>query len=547
MMSMSPKAIPAIPEDTAKIARKVFRKGNPYLVMRDEMGTFFEDDQFQDLYPADGQPAFSPWRLALVCIMQFAENLSDRQASDAVRARIDWKYALSLALDDEGFDHSVLCEFRQRLLASSECERLLNTMLEVFKERKLLKARGKQRTDATHVLSSNRLLNRLELVGETLHHTLNQVAAYAPDWLKEWVSPSWFDRYGRSFNEYRLPIKESERDELAVTIGADGMRLLDAIYHAPHTPSHLRDLKAIEILRQIWVQQYWLNDGQVCWRTTKNLPPCDIRLQSPYETDARYATKRSVAWVGYKAHLTETCDEDKPHLITHIETTRATVQDVEVVNDIHQDLDEHGCLPAQHIVDMGYSSAGLFVDSQQHYQIDLIAPVRDDRSWQFRERTGFDVAQFEIDWKNKQATCPMGKVSSSWTPCPPRQGHEVIYIKFRAPDCCECASKSACTKAKRRTIAVQTEEIYDFVKQKRAFQQTQDFRDLYRQRASIEGTISQAAWVLGMRRSRYRGLDRTHLQNVLTSAAINLTRVVNWITDQPLAETRTSRFAALAA
>lgn len=133
--------------------------------------------------------------------MQFAENLSDRQAADAVRARIDWKYALSLPIDDKGFDHSILCEFRQCLLASADCERLLTTMLHQFKERNLLKTRGKQRTDATHVLSANRLLNRLELVGETVHYALNQVALHAPDWLKEWVAPVWFDRYGRSFNE----------------------------------------------------------------------------------------------------------------------------------------------------------------------------------------------------------------------------------------------------------------------------------------------------------------------------------------------------------
>jgi len=468
-MSMFPQSVPAIPENTATIARKVFRKGNPYLIMRDELGTFFIDDRFEDLYPTDGQPAFSPWRLALVTVMQFAENLSDRQAADAVRARIDWKYALSLPLDDEGFDYSILCEFRQRLLSSDRSERLLNTMLEVFKERKLLKSRGKQRTDATHVLSANRLLNRLELIGETLHYALNQIATLEPDWLKAWTPPIWFDRYGRSFNEYRLPREESERETLAVTIGIDGMSLLKAIYTGIDTPEELKSLHAVEVLRQVWFQNYWIDDDQVAWRKVKDLPPCSIRLQSPYETDARYATKRTVAWVGYKAHLTETCDEERPHLITHIETTPATIQDVEVVRDIHHDLEQLDCLPAQHIADMGYSSAGLFIDSQQDYQIDLITPVRDDRSWQFRQQTGFDVAQFEIDWEKKQTTCPMGKVSSSWTHCPPRQGHEVIYIKFRAPDCRECTAKSACTKAQRRTIAVQTQEIHDFLKQKRAF------------------------------------------------------------------------------
>jgi len=144
--------------------------------MRDELGTFFTDDQFQDIYPPEGQPSFSPWRLALVSIMQFTECLSDRQAADAVRARIDWKYALNLSLEDEGFDHSILCEFRQRLLDRAECERLLTSMLQIFKSKKLLKEGGKQRTDATHVLASSRLLNR----------------------------------YGRSFNEYRLPTKDSE-------------------------------------------------------------------------------------------------------------------------------------------------------------------------------------------------------------------------------------------------------------------------------------------------------------------------------------------------
>ncbi|MEO1668402.1 MAG: transposase [Chloroflexota bacterium] len=420
-------------------------------------------------------------------------------------------------------------------------------MLSVFKSHNLLKSGGKQRTDATHILSANRLLNRLELVGETLHHALNQVASEAPDWLTGWVPPTWFDRYGKSFNEYRLPMTDKARETLAVAISVDGLCLLDSIYNDPVVCDRLRSLKAVETLRRIWIQQYWLNEGTVVWRDKKELPPCHIRLQSPYETDARYASKRSVSWVGYKAHLTETCNEDYPHLITHVQTTAATVQDVEVVRDIHHDLNEQDHLPDQHIADMGYSSAGLFVDSLEHYGIDLVAPVRDDRSWQFREQTGFDVAQFEIDWKGKQATCPMGKVSSSWTPCPPRQGHAVIYIKFRAPDCSNCSAKSLCTRAKRRTIAVQTEEIHEFVKQKRAFQQTKEFRNLYRQRASVEGTISQAAWGLGMRRSRYRGLAETHLQNVFTAAAINLTRTVNWLTEQPLSQTRSSRFAALAA
>lgn len=546
-MSLRPRSVPDIPEETARIAKSVFSNGNPYMTMRDKLGTFFKDDQFCDLYPGEGQLAFSPWRLALVCVMQFAENLTDRQAANAVRARIDWKYALSLELEDEGFDYSILCEFRQRLLTSDDADRLLNSMLTHFQDAKLLKARGKQRTDSTHMLAAARLLNRLEHIGETLHYALNQIAACDQEWLKNWVAPSWFDRYGRSFQEYRLPTKDSERNELAVTIGYDGFALLNTVINDNQTPQYIRDLNAIEILRQTWVQQYYFDDDILCWRTPKELPPCGIRIQSPYETDARYCTKRSVAWVGYKVHLTETCDDDSPNLITHVETTASTVQDVEVVNDIHADLEELECLPGQHIADMGYSSAGLFVDSQNNYGINLIAPVRDDRSWQFREGTGFDIAHFQIDWEKKKAICPMGKISSSWTPCPPRQGYDVIFIKFRAPDCRVCTAKKVCTRAKRRTISVQTQEVYEIIKQKRLFQQSDEYYEIYRKRAGVEGTVSHAAWTLGMRRSRYRGKDKTHLQSIFTAAAINLTRVVNWLTEKPRSETRVARFATLAA
>jgi transposase len=108
--SLKPKKIPDIPEETKRIARLSFPKGNIYIQMRDELGVLYEDAEFASLFPSCGQPAYSAWRLALVCIMQYVANLSDRQAAEAVRARIDWKYALSLELDDPGFDYSILSE-----------------------------------------------------------------------------------------------------------------------------------------------------------------------------------------------------------------------------------------------------------------------------------------------------------------------------------------------------------------------------------------------------------------------------------------------------
>nr|WP_234711212.1 transposase [Nostoc punctiforme] len=157
------------------------------------------------MYPTHGQPTVRPWRLALICVLQFIEDLPDRQAAEAVRSRIDWKYVLGLELTDSGFDFSVLCEFRARLMVGGAEQQLLDTLLRQFRERGWLKERGKQRTDSTHVLAAIRNLNRLEGVGETLRAALNSLATVAPDWLRSWVPSEWYERYGRAVEEYRLP------------------------------------------------------------------------------------------------------------------------------------------------------------------------------------------------------------------------------------------------------------------------------------------------------------------------------------------------------
>jgi transposase len=169
-MSLHPQPIPAIPQETARVAHAVLPQGSVYMQMRDALGTLYQDQDFLDLFPTHGQPAQEPWRLALVTVMQYAEGLTDRQAADAVRTRIDWKYALSLELTDGGFDFSVLSEFRSRLLANGAERRLFDLLLKHFRERGWIKAGGKQRTDSTHVLAAIRTLRRLECVGETMRH-----------------------------------------------------------------------------------------------------------------------------------------------------------------------------------------------------------------------------------------------------------------------------------------------------------------------------------------------------------------------------------------
>jgi transposase len=356
-MSLSSRGIAPVPEETAAVARAAFPKGNPYMQMRDELGSLYTDDMFADLYPKDGQPAVQPWRLALVTVMQFAENLTDRQAAEAVRDRIAWKYALSLTLTDAGFDYSVLCEFRQRLLDHGAAQRLLDVMLHQFAARGWLRSRGKQRTDSTHILAAIRRLNEL--------------AVEAPAWLKQRVNADWFDTYSQRTSNYLLPKKDAERKTWAEQVGQDGFFLLEEIYHRGHHPE-LAQLPAVEMLRQVWIQHFYIDEGRVCLREKKDQPPAAHLIPSPYDPEARCSTKRAITWIGYKAHLTETCDGDTPSLITNVETRPATEPDHDVTGIIHDHLVEKGYGPAEHYVDQGYMSVDHLVRAQADAAIDLM-------------------------------------------------------------------------------------------------------------------------------------------------------------------------------
>jgi transposase len=249
-MCLHPRSVEPVPEETARVTKAAFPKGTVYMTMRDELGPIFEDEDFAHLFPSRGQPAMAPWRLALVTIMQFAEGLSDRQAADGVRGRIDCKYALSLELDDPGFDASVLSEFRARLLEGGSERLLFDHLLQRYREMGLVKARGKQRTDSTRILAVVRGLNRLELVGETMRHALDVLSTVAPEWLTERVRPEWVKRYVRRLDDEKLPKGKEARQAEAEKIGADGYELLGEVL-SEESPAWLRQIPAVETLRKV--------------------------------------------------------------------------------------------------------------------------------------------------------------------------------------------------------------------------------------------------------------------------------------------------------
>jgi transposase len=546
-MCMHPQPIDPVPEETARIARAAFPAGNPYLRMRDELGVFYRDEAFAALFPVRGQPALSPWRVALVLVLQYAEGLSDAQAATAVRGRIDWKYALSLELSDPGFDASVLSEFRGRLVAGSVELLLLDSMLERFKAQGLLKARGRQRTDSTAVLAAIRTLNRLECVGETLRHALNTLAVAAPDWLRPHLDPAWADRYGPRLDEYRLPKGQEEREALAGQVGTDGFRLLGAIY-APEAPAWLRALPAVEALRQVWVQQYYAPDdhGTARWRRPEDLPPSARMINSPHDPEARYTYKRNTTWIGYKVQLTETCEPEAPHLITHVQTTPATTPDREQLPGIHRALARKGLLPSEHLVDAGYPDAETLVSSEREHGTRVVGPVPPDTGWQAQREGALDVSCFVIDWEERRATCPAGQASIAWSRNTDNRGKEMINIQFARQACRECALRARCTTSRAgRRLSVRPKEQYLALQAARRFQATPAFRELYDARAGVEGTISQALRVCGLRQARYIGLAKTRLQHALTAAALNFVRVAHWLEDPHRATTRHAHFLAL--
>jgi transposase len=574
VMSMQPQPWPEPDEQVAVAILAMYggREAPLPVVIRDQLGELFADEQFSVAFGDRGRPGWAPGRLALVTVLQMVENLTDRQAAEAVRDKLSWKYALGLKLDDKGFDASVLTEFRARVIAHGLAERVLDLLLARLVDKGLLSAGGKQRTDATHVVSAVRDLNRVELAGESVRAVLEALAAVAPDWLAQAIDvPVWARRYGPRVDEWRLPKSQTARAELARAYGSDGFALLSAVYD-PGAPPWLAQLPAVEVLRTVLLQNY-VRETDVQGREVvrrreakvDGLPPGKRRLTSPYDTDARWGTTNSAGrpWNGYKVHLSETCDDpvpaqtdapadEPPNIITNVATTNATVNDTSMTTTIHDQLQQRGLLPQEHYLDSGYPSIDLVVSSAARYGVTLVTPLLANNSAQARAAAGFDNTAFTIDFDNRRATCPQGQTSTSWGAVSQRsrgagQATDAIVVAFSRRTCQPCPVRQQCTTDRQtgRKLSVRPREIHNAILQARADQQTTTWRAKYGRRAGIEGAISQAVNVTGLRHARYRGLDKTHLQNVYSVVAINLIRLTAYWNGHPLDRTRTGHLARL--
>lgn len=536
-MSLKSLPVPPIPEEVVRIAHAAFPRGNVFMQIRDTLGTIYADEKFADLYPTHGQPACAPWRLALVTIFQFMEGLTDRQAADAVRDRLAWKYALSLELTDAGFDHTVLSEFRSRLVGGHAEQRLLDLLLERCREGGWLKAHGRQRTDSTYILARIRSLSRLLRVAQTIVYVLNVFSEVAPDWIRAHIPIEWVERYGQRLEEERFPKEEQERLQYANQVGVDGWMLLDAL-QAPFTPDWMKTLPAVATLRTMWEQQFEAREQGGQWRKEPALPAAQL-LASPYDLDARNGKKRSTYWTGYKVHFTQTCEEDAPQLITTVQTTIAPQSDEGLISVIHTDLAEKELLPNQHLVDSGYVTIVNLVQSQSEHQVDLLGPTL--KTHWYQAETGYDLTHFSIDWETETVTCPQGHTSSSWTPVQ-EANKSLIKVKFSISDCKVCPAQTLCTGTTRRSMTLHPKEQMQALFAARGREQTEAFKKTYRHRAGIEGVHSQGVRAMGLRQSRYIGLRKTHLAHVAIAAAMNLVQLTHWLNGDAPEQTRISPF-----
>lgn len=546
-MPLRPGMWPEVPQETARVARASFPRGSLPMRVRDYLGAWCRDADFAGLYgEGPGRPGLSPAQLMAVTVLQFAENLTDRQAADAVRGRLDWKYCLGLELTDSGFDFSVLSGFRDRLLAGGAGRLPLDLMLARLKEAGLVMPGLRQRTDSTHVLARIRALNRLELAGEAVRAALGELARAEPAWLAGIIGSSWQEAYGRRICDLRLPKADAARARLAEQFARDGYYLLEQAGKAGAPPA-ARDLPAMRALRVILLQQFYRDDGpggqrEVTWRETRHgLPPGRDKIISPYDPDARWAEKRETRWSGYKAHYSETVPPPagpgdgmpaRPSLITCAETTRAAVPDVVMTPVIHADLDRAGLRPGEHAADSGYASADHLVAACQDGII-MITPLLADISWQAREG-GYTSGHFTIDWDNRTAACPQGTASKTWTPAVAK-GAGVIVIQFPAAACRACPVRDKCTRSARsgRQLTLRPRHIHEAVTAARRQQETAQWQARYASRAGVEGLMKQATHVTGIRHARYLGLPKTALEHNIAAAALNLIRLDDWQTGNP--------------
>jgi transposase len=509
----------SMPSETERIGRALLKKDNAYRLIGDKLFANISEQEFAELYPSEGQPGLSPVILAFVTVFQFIEKLPDRQAAESLRMRLDWKYALHLPLEYEGFNFSVLSEFRDRLIEGQAEGRVFEKLVAQIRALGLIKERGKQRSDSIAMLTKVRWLSRLEVAVETLRLAVVSLVKTNREWSEEILPPSWEDKYGERFVMQRYT--EKEWQEYEANIGNDGQWLLKRLGDGS-APAGLQELSEVKLLQTVWAQQFRVQAGQLVFKELKKYDG-QTQIVTPHDPEAQYSRKRHSEWIGSKVQVTDTDDEGYPHIITDIVSTESNLTDYEALPHIQKRLTQRQCKPGEHYVDAGYMS-GFNLANSQDQQIDLIGPLVSAVTAQDLMAEGVTQAQFQVDLQKKSVTCPQGHQARS-----PVQTKKGLCFQFRTQDCDACPLRSRCCAGKQgRTIRIS--DYYEVRQQAYQRQKTQAFKQDYAQhRSGVEGSLSALTRGNGMRLSRYIGQKKRNLQALFTGCAANLQRTARWL------------------
>ena len=467
----------------------------------------------------NGRPAIDPVILCGVTLLQFMEKVADRRAAEHVVYHLGWKYALDLELPYEGFHPTVLVYFRDRL-EENKVERILfDGIVDLLMGLGLVKRAGKQRIDSTHILGYVKEMSRLECATETLRLALEDLAqelvgSQGPEfWEKLWVL------YVQSEVGWRL--SKAERDSRYRLCGQDIQELLEWV---DGKRPELAEMESVKLLRRVFEEQFEVVEGTVNSRWTR--PPRAV--QNPHDPHAHYAYKGSKQWIGYKVHVMESVDCEEPakvkaepgeHFITEILTTEAAQDEMTgLTESLKRQQEHHEIKPAAVYADGGYVTESTLSQAESH-AMELLGPTRPDP-----HKGPYNADGFVVDIENEQAVCPQGKTSTQCSLISDSHMGTEYYRLEWGSQCDSCPVQKQCTRAKsgRRMLVVGLR--HDLVQKRREQMRADDFSQSMHPRNGIEGTHSELVRGHGLRRTKYRGLNRVALSHYLMGAACNVKR-----------------------
>jgi transposase len=508
----------AIPEEIGTWGESYLEPDNLYRVVGNQLYSSMSWDELKSMYSNMGRPPINPIILSLVTIFQYLEDIPDRVAASFVKTRLDWKYALHLPLDDSGFHYSDLCNFRKRLLSHGKESLIFDELLESIRTLGFLKKRKYQRSDSTHVLAKVCHLSRLENLSEGLRLALRAIEKADAVFYQVKLPAPYREQWDTRLNDYRMT--DEERKQALERAGQDIRWLLEFL--KTNRASFL-SLPELEVLQTLFQQNFTIHAQAVQQLLLrKQCANGKEKIQTPHDPEAHYSTKRGKSWTGYKMHVTETAnDKGEVNFITDVVTTNACDRDNETLPQIQENIEKRNLNPDQQFTDKAYITGNNLANSQDH-GIKLMGEAS-----QLANNGLFTADDFIIDHETKTATCPAGCTSCSWRKFETGKHKGDIQISF-GQQCQHCSQKERCTKNKRGRL-LRLHSHYQLLKERREEGKTDSFKEAMKRRPPVEGTISEMVRAHGLRRSRYRGILKTHLQNLVTGAALNLKRLVKAI------------------